>query len=151
RYIKHRHNAGTPDDSGWYLAKSTNGRFAVMFPYKFDDITTKNKEPDGAIDFMCMLVTTDEDENLNAKYMATAYSRSDGKPPRRLPPERAPERWAGGGGKVDKHPIEFAAHPALEFTVTGPDQIVHARAFRIDNIYYELAVVYSPTRANEKI
>jgi hypothetical protein len=41
----HRKEAGTPDKSGWMLAKSTEGRFSVQLPLKFNDFTITEANP----------------------------------------------------------------------------------------------------------
>jgi hypothetical protein len=44
----HRLQAGEPDSSGWIVAKSTEGRFSVRLPLKFNDFTiseTSSDEP----------------------------------------------------------------------------------------------------------
>src|SRR5262245_46057780 len=35
----HRKQAGEPDATGWMLAKSTEGRFSVKMPIRFNDFT----------------------------------------------------------------------------------------------------------------
>jgi hypothetical protein len=42
----HRKQAGEPDQSGWMLAASTEGRFSVRLPLKFNDFTVAEKNPD---------------------------------------------------------------------------------------------------------
>jgi hypothetical protein len=41
----HRKMAGQPDPSGWMLAASTEGRFSVRLPLKFNDFTTHEPYP----------------------------------------------------------------------------------------------------------
>src|SRR5262245_14343524 len=41
----HRAQAGVVDPSGWTLAESTEGRFSVYLPMKFDDFTTVEAYP----------------------------------------------------------------------------------------------------------
>jgi hypothetical protein len=41
----HRKQAGEPDKSGWMLAKSTEGRFSVRLPLKFNDFTVTEADP----------------------------------------------------------------------------------------------------------
>jgi hypothetical protein len=41
----HRKQAGEPDASGWMLAASTEGRFSVRLPMKFNDFTVTEKDP----------------------------------------------------------------------------------------------------------
>jgi hypothetical protein len=42
----HRKQAGeAPDASGWMLAKSTEGRFSVRLPLKFNDFTLTERDP----------------------------------------------------------------------------------------------------------
>jgi hypothetical protein len=41
----HRKQAGEPDPSGWMLAQSTEGRFSVRLPIKFNDFTVSEKDP----------------------------------------------------------------------------------------------------------
>ena len=40
----HRKQAGEPDASGWMLAASTEGRFSVSLPLKFNDFTVVEKD-----------------------------------------------------------------------------------------------------------
>ena len=42
----HRQRAGTPNEEGWYDAKSTEGHFRVSLPVPFNDFTVKVKEKD---------------------------------------------------------------------------------------------------------
>lgn len=41
----HRVAAGTLDESGWTLAKSTEGEFTVKLPVQFNDFTTTESNP----------------------------------------------------------------------------------------------------------
>jgi hypothetical protein len=41
----HRKQAGEPDKSGWMLARSTEGRFSVRLPLKFNDFTVTETDP----------------------------------------------------------------------------------------------------------
>ncbi len=41
----HRKQAGEPDKSGWMLAASTEGRFSVQLPLKFNDFTVVESNP----------------------------------------------------------------------------------------------------------
>jgi len=41
----HRKQAGKPDPSGWMLAASTEGRFSVRLPNRFNDFTTSEPYP----------------------------------------------------------------------------------------------------------
>ena len=42
----HRKQAeGAPDEKGWMLARSTEGRFSVRMPMKFNDFTVTEKDP----------------------------------------------------------------------------------------------------------
>jgi hypothetical protein len=41
----HRKQAGEPDPSGWMLAKSTEGRFSVRLPIRFNDFTLTEAYP----------------------------------------------------------------------------------------------------------
>jgi hypothetical protein len=41
----HRKQAGEPDKYGWMLARSTEGRFSVRLPLKFNDFTIVEKDP----------------------------------------------------------------------------------------------------------
>ncbi len=43
----HRQLAGTPNEKGWYDAKSTEGHFRVSLPIPFNDFTVRVKEKDG--------------------------------------------------------------------------------------------------------
>src|SRR5262245_55810108 len=42
----HRVQAGELDASGWTTAKSTEGRFSVRMPLKFNDFTVTESKPD---------------------------------------------------------------------------------------------------------
>src|SRR5262245_66561801 len=41
----HRKDAGQLDNTGWTLAESTEGRFSVYMPIKFNDFTTLEPYP----------------------------------------------------------------------------------------------------------
>ena len=45
----HRKQAGEPDKSGWMLAASTEGRFSVRLPLKFNDFTVIEGKPDAPV------------------------------------------------------------------------------------------------------
>jgi len=45
----HRKLAGEPDASGWMLARSTEGRFSVRLPIKFNDFTVTEKDPNAPV------------------------------------------------------------------------------------------------------
>jgi hypothetical protein len=104
----HRMRAGTPDETGWYPARSTHGKFSVLLPAPFNDFQIDTIENGKTIE--THVVGTQPADGV--KYSASCFSTSD---PARNPRDAldsVPREVAPG---QPTRSLVVAGQPAVDF------------------------------------
>jgi hypothetical protein len=119
----HRVQATTKDSSGWYLAASTHGSFAVLIPIPFNDFTVTDDDPKvGKIKTYTVGAKSAE----GIKFSATETPIIEGKSLTNL--AALPDRFRKPGQTVSNIDSSlFAGYPCVSFSVKGPSSGAYMR------------------------
>ena len=119
----HRVQATTKDPSGWYLAASTHGSFAVLIPIPFNDFTVTDDDPKvGRIKTYTVGAKSAE----GIKFSATETPIIEGRSPTNL--TALPQQFRKPGQTVsDIDTSLFAGYPSVSFSVKGPSSGAYMR------------------------
>lgn len=112
----HRVQATSKDPSGWYLAASTHGSFAVLIPIPFNDFTVIDDDPKvGRIKTYTVGAKSAE----GIKFSATETPIIEGRSPTNL--AALPQQFRKPDQTVsDIDTALFAGYPSVSFSVKGP-------------------------------
>ena len=141
----HRTKAGTPDDSGWYLARSTEGNFEVRVPTPFNDFTMTAKAEDG-VEVKTFVVGTNSPAG---KYAAVAMRRADGK--LRKDPLTITDTFEKSGELKGKQAITFSGMKGVEFRVESRNSSAIFRVLKSSDTVYQLIMECFPPRKLEQM
>jgi len=119
----HRVQATTKDPSGWYLAASTHGSFAVLIPIPFNDFTVTDDDPKvGRIKTYTVGAKSAE----GIKFSATETPIIAGRSPTNL--TALPQQFRKPGHTVsDIDTSLFAGYPSVSFSVRGQSSGAYMR------------------------
>jgi hypothetical protein len=121
----HRLQATTKDPSGWNLAKSTHGSFAVLIPIPFNDFTVTDDPKLGKI--KAHIVGAKSADGI--KFSATETPIIEGRTPTNL--VAFPDQFRKSGQTVsDVDTSLFAAYPSVSFSVRGPSSGAYMRCVK---------------------
>ena len=121
----HRQQAGTPNQMGWYDAKSTQGHFSVSLPIPFNDFTVRVQEKEGRETVSYVIGSTSKE---GFKFSATEIPRGS---------MTRDFDLKGYGGKLKANPrntvsgekfFDFSGHPAVQFQVSDGQKSAFMRA-----------------------
>jgi hypothetical protein len=119
----HRVQATTKDPSGWYLAASTHGSFAVLIPIPFNDFTVTDDDPKAG---SVKTYTVGAKSMEGMKFSATEIPIITGRTPTNL--VAFPQQFRKSGQTVsDIDNSSFAGYPAVSFSVKGPSSGAYMR------------------------
>jgi len=132
----HRQGAGVPDETGWCLARSTEGGFSVRLPAAFNDSTVTSPADGGAFVSTYLLGTTTD---TGARFAAFKAQRSDGRI-NVVSPEAIADRFEREGKLRTRRPIVHDGLDGIEFEVEDQGQREVFRCFLQDGAIYQLSV-----------
>jgi hypothetical protein len=136
----HRVGAGTPDQAGWYFAKSTKGKFSVKVPVPFNDYTMEVTAEDGrrlgghgiggkSLDGITFSITELREGSVIEERTLKGF----------------PATYRSKGASVtDERYFKYAGFPAVEFVTTAPGSICHVRQIVLPDRVYLVMVEYPP-------
>jgi len=136
--IMRRSQAGEPDPTGWSLAESTGGGFAVMVPGKYDDFTIMGVAPDG------VSILSDIVESLTpegSKFSAFRVMRMDGSLPAGAV-DKIAEKIRRKNFYFKKNKRSFLGMEGFEIVAKNDTSSSVTRVFQGDGRIYELIVEY---------
>jgi len=112
----HRVQATTKDPSGWYLATSTHGSFAVLIPIPFNDFTVTDDDPKAG---RIRTYTVGAKSAEGIKFSATEIPIIEGRSPTDL--ATLPQQFQKPGQTVsDIDTTLYAGYTSVSFSVKGP-------------------------------
>jgi hypothetical protein len=139
----HRKQAGEPDQSGWMLAASTEGRFSVRLPIKFDDFTVLEVPEAPAMRTHAVAATSSERVAFVATRIVYRKERASAK-------ERF-ARFEKGQGQtarpVSVTPRQVGPLRAVDLVFRGPTAVSYQRVVLLDSDLLILSVE-SPAQHN---
>jgi len=122
----HRVQATTKDASGWYLAASTRGSFAVLIPIPFNDFTVTDDDPKAG---GTKTYTVGAKSAEGIKFSATEIPITVGRTPTNL--VALPQQFQKPGQAVsDIDNSSFAGYPSVMFSVKGASGGAYMRYVR---------------------
>ena len=138
----HRIQAGEPDETGWYSARSTEGHFDVRLPVPFNDFSIRSKGEGGKeVDSFAIGSKSAEGLKFSATEMSARKANVD---------DREAQEAFLRGFREDKSSkmsgerrFEVEGHPALEFKIKNRRSSAVIRQILLpDRIF--LLIVESP-------
>ena len=139
----HRVQATTRDPSGWYLAESTHGSFAVLIPIPFNDLTvTDGDSTAGIIKTYTVGAKSAEGIKFSATEMPIIAARTS------TPLSALPKQFQKLGQTVsDVDSTSFAGYPSVLFSVKGPSSHAYMRYVRTPTSMVVIILEYPTDQA----
>ena len=142
----HRSAAGRPNETGWYEATSTKGKFTVLLPGAFNDFTTSGPAKDGGIfELHTVGMITDK----KAKFSAMGGT-GDSEHREQGGLEEFVKSFEKTGKIGNKKTVTLDGVPGMEFTVRDEDNGATFRVYLKDETIYQLIVEY-PIRLEKEL
>lgn len=145
--VMHQTQAGKPNDTGWYEAKSTEGHFAVSLPIPFNDFTTINEDEDGN-PAKAFVIGSKSAEGF--KFSAVEIQKNNPNP------KEAVQAFASGYKSEPSIKVtgedffDYQGHPAAQLRLTTGSMSGVTRFIALTEKNYLLTVEY-PSKKDEEV